>query len=140
MLPPAPVAGKPAPVVPAAGVLAEIAAQGAHVADLRAGNHCRRLPQQRVAFADQRVLGDFGEGGERPDLDAAGDFSDTLERIDALEVDHRLGGLGAVLEPAVGVLAACQQPGLALQPGRELSGILHRGGLVEFDVRHHVVG
>ena len=58
-------------VVPAAGPLVEVAAQGAEVAHLRGRQACGRLGQGGVAAADAGVGGDVGDGGQRADAEAA---------------------------------------------------------------------
>ncbi len=56
-----------APVVPAARLLAEIAAQGALVADLRTAHGRRPLGQGRIFLPDEGMGGHLGDGGQGAD-------------------------------------------------------------------------
>ena len=57
--------------IPAARPLQQIAAQGRHLAELRAGSLAHRFGERRVAHPYQRMISDRGERHERADRDAA---------------------------------------------------------------------
>src|SRR5712675_578992 len=66
-------------VIPAAGVLRYITADGALVPDLwRSGQFCA-LRQKTILLPDDRVLHDLGERGHRTDLNAVAGRANTLE-------------------------------------------------------------
>ena len=73
-------------VVPATGPLAEVAADGAGVADLWGGGLCDGLDENRVIFDDQLIFGDITQAGDRADGQAvvwclvdAGQFGDRFQ-------------------------------------------------------------
>src|SRR5215469_16864431 len=54
--------------VPAAIALAQVAAERAHVADLRPTDHARRRGEGRIRLFERREFRDFGQGRARVDL------------------------------------------------------------------------
>src|SRR4029079_16414615 len=79
--------------VPAAVPLTQVAAEGAHVADLRARDFAGRRGQGREVLAEVGVGGDGGEGDAGADGARVGADGDRLERRNRVEADDaaRLG-------------------------------------------------
>ncbi len=128
------------PVVPAARVLAQVPAESARVANLRAGHAPRRGCEQRILLAHQPGVLDVDELGQRPDLQPLAGFPDSRQGFDAGDLDDGGGPFVAVLEPVEAVVAAGQEPGTLAEPRCQLQRILHRVGLIQLEVRHHVFG
>ena len=104
-------------VVPAARVLADVAADRARVADLRARDAARRIGQHLVAVLDHGASLDLRQRRQRADLDAAvRRLADAFQRTDAAEVDDVFRPLHPVLEPVEAVVAARQRPALLAEP------------------------
>src|SRR5690606_25428325 len=89
-----------AAVVPAAGVLTEVAADRPGVADLRARDLRSGRGQHAEARTDHVVPLDLGQRRQRADLDAAvRRLANPLERVDAGQVDDIARPFHAILEP-----------------------------------------
>src|ERR1043165_3969211 len=74
-------------VVPAAGVLAEVAAERARIADLRT-RHAACGRRQHAVFAEhQLVRRDLAQRGQRADLESLRGFADAIECRDAADID-----------------------------------------------------
>ena len=73
-----PIAGQAIAVIKAARILRDVAADGAGVADLRAGDPARRIRQHAVLRPDDRIALDLGQRGQRADLDPVRRFLDPL--------------------------------------------------------------
>src|SRR5690606_1528430 len=111
-------------VVPAARVLAEIAAESGGIADLRARDAAGCVREQTVLLShDGRTLA-LGERGERADLEPFGRLADPLETLDSAEIDDRFRALHAVLEPIQAVVPAGDDPAVAAEPFREIERVL----------------
>ncbi len=96
-----------APVVPASRFLAEIAGDGALVAQLRAGNDLGGIGKGAVAFANIGGLGDLGDGGHgaEPETAVRGGL-DPAEFGDGGQGDDGVGGEDPVAETADEIGAA----------------------------------
>src|SRR5690606_6837525 len=118
-------------VVPAACVLADVAADRARIADLRARDLARGLREHAVTPADQRIRLDLGQRRQRADLDAAvGRLTDAAQRRDAVQIDEVTRTLHAVLEPVEAVVAARERPTVRTEAAEQLDGTLERIGLI----------
>src|SRR5262249_33728602 len=104
------VAGQPRAVVPAAGVLGDIAADRGCIPDLRACHPAGRIGKHLELFADHFAVGYLRECRESTDLDPLGDLAGALELREAAQIHHDLGPLHAVLEPVEAVIAAGHLP------------------------------
>ena len=83
-----PVAREPEAVIPAPGVLYDVATHGARVTDLGARNHTGRLRDQPESLLNDGIALYFGEGGHGPELDAFRRLTDPMKLGDPREVDH----------------------------------------------------
>src|SRR5690606_36276528 len=99
------IAGHAVAVVPAARILAEVAADRAGVADLRARDLARRVGEQPEALAHERARLDLGERRERADLEAVGCLANASQLVEAVQVDDRARSLATVLEPVERIVA-----------------------------------
>jgi hypothetical protein len=75
--------------------VADVAADGAGIADLVAGEMVAGLDQQRQVLAHQRVLHDLGDGGERADADFLALQRDAGHLRNAADVHQGLAELDA---------------------------------------------
>src|SRR5690606_17886155 len=91
-----PVAIDAAAVIPAARVLADVAAQRARIADLRTGHAARRAREQAEALLYQGMGLDLGERRQRTDGKSAIEFTHAFQLCDTGQVDDRPGALDAV--------------------------------------------
>ena len=133
------VAGPSATVVPATGVLGDVAAEGALVADLRRRHQPGRRGQEGVATHHVRVLGDVGEARHRPDLESAvRSRGDAPELVHAPEIDHRRRALDTVLEPVEGVESSGEHPALVAVFLHEAHRVVDARRLKELERRDHV--
>jgi len=132
------IAVQAAPVVPAAGVLRQVAAERADVADLRARDPRCRLRQQAVIAIDAFVTDDVAQRGCRTDLEPVLRFPDSLQRLDTVQVDHRARVFGAILEPPVGVLSATEQPTVLAEFVGQVKRIVQFYRLVELYFGHYI--
>ena len=85
-----------APIVPAASILNQVAAEGTYVADLGAGNPASGRRQQCISGLNQGIGGNFSNCGNRANLDPVCCFLDSFPGIDLGKFDHRSRGLIAV--------------------------------------------
>src|SRR5690606_13600334 len=99
-----------AAVIPAARVLADVAAKRAGIADLRAGHAPGGGGEQAEALAHDRIVFHIGERGQCTDRDAALVFAHALQLRDCRQVDDGLRAAHAVLQPVPAVLAAGDDP------------------------------
>ena len=129
------IAGQAVAVVEAARILRDVAAHRAGVADLRAGHPARRIGQHAVVRADHRAALDLGQRGQRADLDAVRRFADALQFGDAADIDHRLGALGALLEPAQAVIAAGELPAIRAMAVQQCEGIGELRRLIQLEAQ-----
>ena len=125
------------PVIPAAGALAQVAAHRAHVADLRAGNACRRVGQRFVPGADIGIGGQFFHGDQRADAQPGGGLLDAVEFLDVLDVHHALGRVEVLLHEAEEVRAAGQHVGLSPAGGEQAHGFLNGRRIGKFEGLHY---
>src|SRR5205085_7124122 len=132
------VAGPAGAVIPAARVLRDVAADRALVADLRRGGGFRRVHQDRVAVADDRMPHDVGERRHRADLDAAVALAHPFQFVDATEIDDVARALDAVLQPVEAVETAGEDPCIAAVATEQRQRV--RGGrrLQQLERGHYV--
>ena len=90
--------------IPAARPLHDVAADGAHVPNLRRADFIRRGGQRREQLSCRRVLGEIGELDGRADPEPA--VAGRNRRIEVLEIDDPLGRDDVVLHQAEEVHAA----------------------------------
>src|SRR5262249_58342424 len=107
-----PIAGQPRAIVPAAGILGGVAADGPGTANLWARYLACRVRQQAELGLDNRAALDLGERGQRTDLDAVRRLANAFHLCDAGKVDDGLRPLGALLEPRQAVVAARHLPAI----------------------------
>jgi len=100
-------------VVPAARALAEIAAHGCHVAELRAGDGRRGIGERLGGGFDVGVFGQFIQGDESADADPGAGLLDAFEFLDVLDVDHAFGRVKVFLHEADEIGAAGQHVGVS---------------------------
>ena len=102
------------PVVPAPGPLAEVAADRAHVADLRRADLAGGHREQRRLLLHERVLDDVREQSRRADAEPAGPARMPCSSFEVPDVDKPLGRGEVVLHLAEQVGAAGDQRDLAV--------------------------
>src|SRR3984957_4005644 len=103
-------------VIPTSSILRYVAAKRALIPDLRRSHQLRAVGQQFVLLSDDGMLGHFRQRGHRSDLDAVGGGANSLEFLDAAQINHDLRFLDAVLKPVEAIHASGQHPAvLALQ-------------------------
>ena len=113
-------------VVVAARVQAQVAAQRAHVAQMRRGHLRRRLPQPAVVFAHRARADDFGQrepGAQRE----AGSVRDLLQSLDPAQRDQRRRRLLAPLHVGQQVGAAGDQHAARSFAREDARGFRHAG-------------
>src|SRR5215469_531406 len=93
------IAGPAGAVVPAPGILGDISADRALIADLRGSDQLGCLRQQTIVLPYDGVLRNIGKGGHRSDFHATGDVPNSLQFVDAAEIDDHLRFPDTVLEP-----------------------------------------
>jgi hypothetical protein len=129
-----------ATVIPATRVLADVAADGADVTNLRACNLSCRAGKQAEAFVDGCVLLDLRQRGQCADLDSIGGFTDSAESGigDAREIDNRRRSFRAVLDPVEAVLSPGDFPSIRAEFVGEIQRISNVGRLIKLEHRHHI--
>src|ERR1017187_10643357 len=116
-------------VGPAGGALAEIAADGPHVADLRAGDGRGGIGERLGGGFDVGVAGEFIHGDEGADAYAGAGLLDAFELLDVLDVDDALGRVKVLLHEAEEIGAAGQHVGFSPLGGEQRDGLLDGRGI-----------
>ena len=98
--------------IPAARPLAEIAADSAHVADLRAGDPQRGFGQRWILAVNRGARCQLINGYGGADVQAGWHFADAAELLDTLDVHNALGAAHVVLHQADEVRSARQDFGV----------------------------
>ena len=123
--------------IPAARALAEVAAHGRHVADLRAGGVFGDGGERRVVLADVGVVGEVGDASQRADAQpGARVVADAVQTGDRLDVDQALGGDDVVLHEREQVGAAGEQFGSPQFWREQSDGLLFGFGSGVFEGLH----
>ena len=92
-----------AAIIPAAGVLGDVAADGALIADLRRGCGFRACRENAELFPHHRMAHHFGKRGHGADLQASVHLAHAAQLGNLAQIDHHLGTFDAVLQPVEGV-------------------------------------
>ena len=111
--------------------VADIAAQGALVANLQGGEALQQFAEVRVFMVQRGVA--VGEGGGRADFQAVVELLDALHGFNVADVDHHRQGAVELGDFQRQVSAAGQQPGLwvgVIEVGQVGNGQWHQAALV----------
>ncbi len=106
--------------------IGDIATERAHIANLRIGDHQRRLLQDRQMGGDLRASDDLVLGCHRADDQRIAVATDSLELADAGKIDQMLRRCKTQLHHWNEAVTAGQRTGLVAQFGQQFDGIGER--------------
>src|SRR5438093_2188628 len=115
-----------ATIVPAAGPLAQVAANRTHVADLRAGDSSRGRRQRWKAFANVSVLEQLVQRDDRADAETRFGVLNPAQLFDVLNVDDALGRGEVLLHETDEIGAAGENIRLAPACAEQTHRLLYR--------------
>src|SRR5262249_165435 len=104
------VAGPAGPVIPAAGVLRDVPADGSLIADLRRSHRFGGPGEEAVFLLNESLARHICQRRHGADLDAVRCTAHSLEFRNATQIDQRLRLSHPVLEPVEAVETASQDP------------------------------
>ena len=115
------------PEIPAAGALAEVAADGSHVPDLRTGGIGDGFGKGRIVLPDVRSLDDAVQCDQGADARAAIAFAPyRLQAGNVFDIDDALGSENEILHEAEEIGPTSEDFGIAPVRGEQAKRLFHR--------------
>src|SRR4029077_8678329 len=106
-----------ASVIPATGILGDVAADCSLIANLRRGSSLRRIRQDAVFLPNRRMADHFAKCGHGANFKTIAGGTHAAQFFDLAQIDDHFGPLDPILEPVKAVEAAGQHPGLRAVTG-----------------------